>query len=263
MDTDAFDRAVIDGNEHRSLALAGHDRRQIAAPHHVDPLGGDPAVMGSRAMRAAGTLMGQQAMPRMSRRTRRRLVRMPAKRSRAHSLRSALAMERAVLQELPDSPPPSPCPTSRQEVPVSCASHRPSGGDGGRWSPATRPRSASPAAGHRPGPSRARPGGSSPRPPACQRAGGLQPLDLGLEQLVGHGQITDLLLQAADLVITSIGGPALQGCLASGKEASRQPLSSAAVTAIRADQLQILAPQQRSTASCLRRADIRRRCPGV
>ena len=58
MDADAFDRAVIDGNEHRSLALAGHDRRQIAAQHHVDPLGGDPAVMGSRAMRAAGTLIG-------------------------------------------------------------------------------------------------------------------------------------------------------------------------------------------------------------
>ena len=54
---------MIDGNEHRSLALAGHDRSQIAAPHHVVPLGGDPAVMRSRALRAAGTLMGQQAMP--------------------------------------------------------------------------------------------------------------------------------------------------------------------------------------------------------
>src|SRR3954464_10652747 len=62
MKADALGRAVIDGNEHRSLTLAGHDRGQIAAPHDVDPLGGDPAVMGPRAMRAAGTLMGQEAV---------------------------------------------------------------------------------------------------------------------------------------------------------------------------------------------------------
>ena len=46
----------------------------------------------------------------------------------------------------------------------------------------------------------------------------LQPLDLGLEQLVGHGQIPDLLLQAADLDIASVGRPALQGGLTPGKE---------------------------------------------
>src|SRR4051795_4387235 len=57
-----------------------------------------------------------------------------------------------------------------------------------------------------------------PRPPAWQRAGGLQPPDLGLEQLVGHGQIADLLLQAADLVITSIGRPGLKRHLASCQE---------------------------------------------
>src|SRR3954471_21605556 len=62
VDADALGRAMIDGDEPRRLALAGHDRGQIAAPHDVDPLGGDPAVMGSRAMRAAGTLMGQEAV---------------------------------------------------------------------------------------------------------------------------------------------------------------------------------------------------------
>src|SRR4051794_23931948 len=62
VEANALGRAVIDGNEHRRLTLAGHDRGQIAAPHDVDPLGGDRAVVGSRAMRAAGTLMRQQAM---------------------------------------------------------------------------------------------------------------------------------------------------------------------------------------------------------
>ena len=59
VDADALGRAMINSDEYRRLALAGHDRGQIAAPHYVDPLSGDPAVMGSRAMlRAAGTLMG-------------------------------------------------------------------------------------------------------------------------------------------------------------------------------------------------------------
>src|SRR3954454_15019710 len=62
VDADALGRAMIDGDEQRPPALARHDRGQIAAPHDVDPLGGDPAVMGSRAMRAAGTLMGQEAV---------------------------------------------------------------------------------------------------------------------------------------------------------------------------------------------------------
>src|SRR3954471_20008343 len=44
------------------LAFASDDAGQVGAPYNVDPLGGDPAVMGPRAMRAAGTLMGQQAM---------------------------------------------------------------------------------------------------------------------------------------------------------------------------------------------------------
>src|SRR3954467_5855227 len=38
MDTDAFGRAVVNGDEDGSLALAGHHRGQIAAPHRIDPI---------------------------------------------------------------------------------------------------------------------------------------------------------------------------------------------------------------------------------
>src|SRR4051812_36291802 len=44
-----------------SLTLAGHHRGQIAAPHRIDPIGGDRAVVGPRAARPAGTLVRQQA----------------------------------------------------------------------------------------------------------------------------------------------------------------------------------------------------------
>src|SRR6188472_1318649 len=48
------------------------------------------------------------------------------------------------------------------------------------------------------------------------------------------------------------------------RKASRQPLSSAAVTASSRETSSRSSPlSKRSTASCLRRADIRRRCPGV
>src|SRR6478609_3860079 len=102
MKADALGRAVIDGNEHRSLALAGHDRRQVGAPHYVDPLGGDLAIMGARAPRPARALMRQQAM----------LAHEPQDAAAAGAdageaqprpqLAVALTVERAVLQELPD-----------------------------------------------------------------------------------------------------------------------------------------------------------------
>jgi hypothetical protein len=43
------------------LTLAGHDRRQVGAAQEIDRLGGDGAVVGSRAARPAGALMRQQA----------------------------------------------------------------------------------------------------------------------------------------------------------------------------------------------------------
>src|SRR4051795_4011958 len=83
VDAQALGRAVVDGDEHRGLALAGHHRGHVGAPHGVDPLGRD---------RAPSWAFGPCGLParwwagrpcsRVSRRTRRRLVRMPAKRSR-------------------------------------------------------------------------------------------------------------------------------------------------------------------------------------
>ena len=62
VDADALGRAVIDGDEHGGLALAGHDRGQVGAPHDVHPLGGDRAVVGPRAVWPAGTLVRRQAV---------------------------------------------------------------------------------------------------------------------------------------------------------------------------------------------------------
>src|SRR3954470_16498629 len=53
VDADALGRAMIDGDEHRRLALASDDGGQVGAPHEIDPLGGDGAVVGSRAPRPA------------------------------------------------------------------------------------------------------------------------------------------------------------------------------------------------------------------
>jgi hypothetical protein len=62
VNADALGRAVIDGDEHGSLALARHDRGQVGAPHRIHPLGDDRAVVGPRAVRSAGTLVRQQAV---------------------------------------------------------------------------------------------------------------------------------------------------------------------------------------------------------
>jgi hypothetical protein len=62
VDADALGRAVVDGDEHRGLAFASRDRGQVGAPHQVDPLGRDRAVVGPRAARMTGALVGQQAV---------------------------------------------------------------------------------------------------------------------------------------------------------------------------------------------------------
>ena len=62
VDADAFGRAVIDRDEDRGLALAGQGRGQVGAPHRVDPLGADRAVVGLRAVRPADPARRQQAV---------------------------------------------------------------------------------------------------------------------------------------------------------------------------------------------------------
>src|SRR3954452_889352 len=104
MDAVALGRAVVDGDEDRGLALAGHHRGQVGPPHHVDPLGRDRAVVGPRAVSTPGTLVRQQAV----------LAREPQDAAPAGAdageaqprpqLAVALAVEGAVLQQLPDLP---------------------------------------------------------------------------------------------------------------------------------------------------------------
>src|SRR4051812_28689886 len=68
MNANALGRAVIDSDDcsvtvsaarvsslQGCLAFAGHHRGQVGAPHHIDPLGGDCAVVGLWATRLAGT----------------------------------------------------------------------------------------------------------------------------------------------------------------------------------------------------------------
>src|SRR3954452_22320939 len=62
VDAQALGRAVVDGDEHRRLALAGRHRGHVGPPHGVDPVGRDRAVVGLGAMRPAGTLVRRQAV---------------------------------------------------------------------------------------------------------------------------------------------------------------------------------------------------------
>ena len=101
---DALGRTVVDGNEHRGLALAGHHRGQVATPHLIDPLGGDRAVMGSRATRPAGTLMRQQAVLAHQPQDAAAAGAEAGKAQPRPQLAVALAMKGTGLQELPDLP---------------------------------------------------------------------------------------------------------------------------------------------------------------
>src|SRR3954466_1246987 len=60
VDADALGRAVVGGDEDRGLTLAGDRGGQVGAPHHVDRLGDDRAVVGARAARRAGPRRGEQ-----------------------------------------------------------------------------------------------------------------------------------------------------------------------------------------------------------
>src|SRR5918998_4726412 len=62
MDADAVDRAVVDGDEHRRLTLAGDGRGRIGAPEGVHGLGDDGAVVGPRAAGRADPRGGEQAV---------------------------------------------------------------------------------------------------------------------------------------------------------------------------------------------------------
>src|SRR4051794_473559 len=102
MDADALGRAVVDGEEHGGLAFASHDAGQVGAPHRIDPFGGDRAVVGARATRAAGTLVGQKAVRAHQPQDAAAAGADAGQAQPRPQLAVALAVEWAVLQELAD-----------------------------------------------------------------------------------------------------------------------------------------------------------------
>ena len=86
VDPDAFGRAMVDGDEHRGLPLAGPGRGQVGAPHLVHR-SGIMVPSWLRGPRGAPTREGaSRSCSRISRRTRRRRAH-PGLRNRAQSLR--------------------------------------------------------------------------------------------------------------------------------------------------------------------------------
>ena len=84
----------------------------------------------------------------------------------------------------------------------------PAGGD--TRLPAKHSSSGRPAPGHRRDRRRARPLGSWPRPPTCQRGAGLEAGNLLPQQLGLHGHLADLPLQPRDLVVAVVALVLLQ-----------------------------------------------------
>jgi hypothetical protein len=62
MDAEAFARTVVDDDEDGGLALAGERRSEIGAPHLVDALGADGAVVRARPARPAHAMRRLQAV---------------------------------------------------------------------------------------------------------------------------------------------------------------------------------------------------------
>src|SRR3954464_15503235 len=263
VNADALGRAVVDGHEHRGLTLAGHHRGQVGPPHHVDPLGRDRAVVGLRAAGMAGTLVGEQAV----------LAREPEDAASAGAdageaqprpqLAVALAVEGAVGQELPDLPdqvlvrhrapgsgPPTHVALRWAAVAVGGRPRDPRGarapldavgfGWGGRAPPA-----------HRLDLLRAKGRAVSSRPILASRSSAVM---VSSPTFASRRPISASRASAARL-LSEASPPA--------RNASRQPPSSAAATPSPRETSSRSSPRSSlSTASCLRRADIRRRGAG-
>ena len=129
VDADAFGGAMIDRDEHRGLAFAGDRRRQVGAPHRVDRLGDDGAVMVARPPRRADPRRRQQVIlphqpqhPAQSRCGSRHTAIVPRP---CDGLRHGTGWRPA----RPGSPPSAPHPTSRRAARAAALG----GGGGDRW----------------------------------------------------------------------------------------------------------------------------------
>src|SRR3954464_3613834 len=143
------------------------------------------------------------------------------------------------------SRPPAPDPASAQPGLDAGAVRAERRRDADRRWPARRARPGTRGPGHRAGRVRARRSGSSPRPPAGQRAVGLQGSDLGVQQLALEQHLAQLRLQALGLQRLAVGGPRDEAGLSSGDEGvlpSGQGRSRDAQCARK--YLQVLTPQQ-------------------
>src|SRR4051794_9932175 len=264
MKADALGRAVIDGDEHCSLALAGHDRGQIGAPHDIHPLGDDRAVVGARAPRPAGTLVRQQAILAHQPQNAAPAGADAGKAQPGPQLAVALAMKGRGRHELPDRP-------HQRLVRHRTVRPRPSARD--------RLRLLAMAVDGR---SRHAPDPRHPLQAIDLADGGRDLAAHRLDLRRGKGRSTSrrsIFASSSSAVIVSSPTLACSRPISASRASagrlfsdaspparnwSRQPLSSAAVTASSRETSSRSSPRRsRSTASCLRRTDIRRRGSGV
>src|SRR4051795_10686515 len=263
VDADALGRAVVDRHEHGRLALAGHHRGQVGPPHQVDPLGRDRAVVRLWPAGPPGALRWQQAVRPHEPQDAAAAGADAGEAQPGPELAVTLAVEGAVPQELPDRldqglvrhradrPGPPTLALIRAAVAV----------DG-------RPRDA--------------PQARDPLQTVDSVGGGrdLPAHRLGLRRAKGRC-VSKRSIFASRSSAAIVSSPTLAcsrpisasrasaGRLFSdasppARNWSRQPLSSAAVTASSRETSCRSSPRRsRSNVSCLRRADIRRRGSGV
>src|SRR4051794_2916512 len=217
VDADAFGRAVVDGDEHRGLPLAGPGRGQVGAPHLVHPVGDDGAVVVAWSPRRADA---RAARVRASAARRGAWTCAPRPCATEPRPCGGPRHETGCRRERPGSPRPAPRPASVPTDPAGPAGWSAVGSGGGRSWPA---RCATPGT---PGPARkrcrcrAKWSGSSPRPPLGQRAGitRLQRCDLGFRQLAFEQHLAQAGFQPIALQRLAVGRPGGQARLTSGKK---------------------------------------------
>src|SRR3954447_14890377 len=264
VDADALGRAVVDGDEHRGLAFASRDRGQVGAPHQVDPLGGDRAVVGLRAPWPAGALVGQQAVRPHEPQDTAAAGADAGEAQPGPQLAVALAVERAVRQELSDrrcqalvrygAARPGPLALAgRQGTSVAVDGsprHAPDARDPLQAVDSARRRRDLPA--HRLGLRRAKGRAVSKRSIAASRSS----VVIVSSPTLACSRPIAASRASAGRVFSDAPPPA--------RNRSRQPLSSAAGAPRPRETSSRSSPRsRRSTASCLRQADMRRRGSGA
>src|SRR3954453_23325135 len=92
------------GPNHRAPPPAGHHRGRVGPPHQVDPVRGDRAVVGPRAVPTPGTPVRQQAVLTREPQDAAPAGADPREAQPRPQLAIALTVEGAVLRQLPDLP---------------------------------------------------------------------------------------------------------------------------------------------------------------